>query len=278
MRKTEPSVFSGLHHLETKNLSIYKFPLFSNKKGLIHGISTRQGGVSRAAYRSLNLSYKVGDEPKNVEENRRRLVRALSLDEERLVQAQQVHKAEVAVLPVQDCAAQRPPRAVSGVDALITRTCGPVPLLLGADCPLILLYDEAIPAIALIHASWRGLLEGIIIKTLQTWEAAFGSRRERILAGISPSIGPCCYEVGEDFARAWEKSDFYASKFFIRRQGRLFFDLWQASEAQLLSVGLLPQNIYNPRVCTACNHRFFYSYRRSGGVTGRFGLLAALRE
>lgn len=283
-----------LFHSKRENLSIYQFPPLANKKGLIHGITTRQGGVSHRAYRSLNLSFKVGDTSENVKENRRRLARALNLEEEKITQGEQVHKAEVAILdePVRGRVAVHPTGVFPGVDALITKSNRPVLLLLGADCPLILLYDEATPALALIHASWRGLLGGIIPKSLRACEKAFGSRPEKILAGISPSIGPCCYEVGQDFARAWEKSKSPASKFFIRRQGRLFFDLWQAIQAQLLSGGLLSQHIYNPKVCTACNCEVFYSYRRSGpvqdsrpygqgseeGVTGRFGLLAALTE
>jgi hypothetical protein len=280
LRKSSNLISSGFLHSKKENLLIHKFPLLAHKKGLIHGISTRHGGVSRAVYRSLNLSFKVGDDPKNVKENRRRLAKASNLEEVSFVQAEQVHKAEVAILDdlTPDCEAERLPTVIPGVDALITKTCGPVPLLLGADCPLILLYDEATPAIALIHASWRSLLGEIILNTLQVWEAAFGSLPEKILAGISPSIGPCCYEVKEDFVQAWEKSDFCASEFFIHRQDRLFFDLWAATQAQLLSAGILPQNIYNPRVCTACNYEEFFSYRRSGGVTGRFGLFAALTE
>ena len=278
MRKTETLICSVLLHSKRENLSIYKFPLLSEKKGLTHGISTRQGGVSQGPYCSLNLSFKVGDTSENVRENRRRLAKALNLEEERFTQAEQIHGAEVAILDdlMPGCGGKRTSRAIPGVDALITKSSGPVLLLLGADCPLILLYDETTPALALIHASWRGLLGGIILKSLRAMNEAFSSRPERILAGISPSIGPCCYEVGEDFTQAWEKRSFRASNFFIHRQGRIFFDLWQASQAQLLSGGLLPQNIYNPKVCTACNYEVFYSYRRSGGVTGRFGLFAAL--
>jgi len=80
--------------------------------------TTRRGGVSRGAYRSLNLAYRVGDAARAVAANRRRLAAALGIAPGACVEAEQVHGTGIAVVE------QAPRRPIPGVDALVTSERG----------------------------------------------------------------------------------------------------------------------------------------------------------
>ena len=189
---------------------------------------------------------------------------------ERVAWGWQVHGADVATVNAGGFAGH--------VDALVTTMRG-VPLAtFTADCLAIVLVDAEAPALAVAHVGWRGAVRGATQAAVAAIVAA-GARPGRIRAAISPSIGPCCYEVDapviEQFAaaypdrgRAWMTPS--------NNAGHVMLDLWLANVAFLEEAGVTRTRIENPRVCTACHLDTFYSYRK--GHKGRLATVAALRS
>jgi YfiH family protein len=215
--------------------------------------STRVGGVSAAPFDSLNLGKLTEDAVENVTENRRRLCAELGADDERLTMNRQIHSATVN-------------RAHAGRkgepgDGLWSGEPGIPMLKLAADCVPIAVAraNGAAPALAVLHAGWRGLLEGVVAAGAR----ALGDGR---LAGVvGPSIGPCCYEVGPEVAEP------FAARFGpdVVRGRKL--DLWTSSERALRAAGV--ESVERVDLCTACHPELFFSHRRDAGRTGRQGVL-----
>jgi polyphenol oxidase len=215
--------------------------------------STREGGVSGGAYASLNLGLLTKDEPVNVEENRRRLCTEVDADPERLSLNRQVHGTTVR----RASAGDRHERA----DGLWTDEPGVPMLKLTADCVPIAFAREDGVALALLHAGWRGLLEGIV----GAGAAALGGT---LRAAIGPAIGPCCYEVGEDVAAAFR--DRFGAGVLRGRH----VDLSAAAERALRAAGV--ESVEHVDVCTSCRADLFFSHRRDGGRTGRQGVIGVI--
>jgi len=240
--------------------------------GLVHAIFTRLGGVSREPFATLNVSENVADTPAAVAENRARIYAHLGIEAAQVVTAGQVHGNRIALVTAAD-AGQTLPRT----DGLITATPGVALMLRFADCQPIILYDPEHHALALVHAGWRGAAQGIPRRAVEAMQRAFGSRPAALIAGLGPAIGPCCYTVGQDVAAAmgyalpdWQK--------VLEPQGenRWKFDLPAANAQLLADAGV--QNIEQTAICTACHTEIFFSHRGDGGQTGRFAVVAFLRE
>jgi YfiH family protein len=218
--------------------------------------STRLGGVSEGPFESLNLGRRTGDDVERVDENRRRLCSTIGADEEQLALGFQTHSTIVN-------RAQAGSRGIPG-DALWTDDPGVPMIALGADCVLIALArtngDE--PALALLHAGWRGLADGVV-------EAAAAALGGRLAAIVGPAIGPCCYEVGENVARRFR--DRFGPGIVSR--GKL--DLWTAAELAAREAGA--SNVERLELCTACRPDLFFSERRTGRPRGTQGVIGLVR-
>ena len=216
--------------------------------------TTRLGGVSEGPYASLNLGRKSGDEIERVDENRRIACDALGADLEKLALNFQVHSARV----LQAAPAMRGEHA----DGLWTEEPGLPILALSADClPVALVRADArTPAVAVLHAGWRGLLAGIV----EAGTSALG--RQALAAAIGPAIGPCCYEVGEEVATPFRER--FGDD--VVRESRL--DLWTSAERALRAAGVERVDRFDR--CTACEAETFFSHRRDAGRTGRQGVIA----
>jgi purine-nucleoside/S-methyl-5'-thioadenosine phosphorylase / adenosine deaminase len=223
--------------------------------------TTRVGGISGGAFESLNLGALTDDEPLNVVENRRRACDAVDADAVSATMAWQHHGAEVR---------QAEPRGIltpgtlfDRCDGLWSDEPGQAMMLLTADClPVALARDSGsrrLPALAVLHVGWRGLLAGIVARGA---EALGGGR---LAAAIGPGIGPCCYEVGEDVAEPFRG----AFGDVIVADGRL--DLWSAADQALRSAGC--EEVERTDLCTHCHPELFFSHRRDRGRTGRQGVV-----
>ena len=215
--------------------------------------STRVGGVSEGPYASLNLGRLSGDDVDRVDENRRRLCAEIGATPDRLALNRQVHSALVH-------RAQAGDRGAPG-DGLWTEEVD-VPLLaLTADClPIALarIGGEA-PAVAVLHAGWRGLLGGIVAEGVR----AVGGR---LHAAVGPAIGPCCYEVGAEVAEP------FAAAFGREVVRGRNLDLWNAAERALTDAGV--DRVERIDLCTHCNPELFFSHRRTGEPRGGQGVIA----
>jgi YfiH family protein len=216
--------------------------------------TTRVGGMSEGPYASLNLGRKSGDDVERVDENRRILCDAIGADLEKLALNYQVHSARM----VRAAPAMRGEHA----DGLWTDEPGLPILAMSADClPIVVVRaGPSKPAVAVLHAGWRGLLEGIV----EAGAHAVGGGS--LTAAIGPGIGPCCYEVGEEVAAPFRER--FGDD--VVREGRL--DLWTSAERALRAAGVARVDRLDR--CTACEPDTFFSHRRDAGRTGRQGVIA----
>jgi YfiH family protein len=191
------------------------------------------------------------------------------LETERGAWARQVHGAAVARVDAHGGFAGH-------ADALVT-TAARVPLsIFTADCLAIVLVDREAPALAIAHVGWRGTVRGAVQAAAAAVIAA-GARPERTHAVISPSIGPCCYEVDAPVIEAFSTAYPDGWRSWVTPAagpGHWMLDLWAANAALLEQAGVDPVRIENPRVCTACHVDTFFSYRK--GHQGRLATIAAL--
>ena len=155
-------------------------------------------------------------------------------------------------------------------DGLVTARRGLGLVGRSADCPLILLADEASGVAGMAHASWRGTVRMIAARLVEA-AANLGGSRERMIACICPSAGPCCYEVGRDVLEAAVGGiGPEARNFFVPRGDKFVLDLWSANRRQLELAGIEPGNIHIAGVCTLCRNDIFPSHRKEGASAGRF--------
>lgn len=248
--------------------------------GLVsHGFTTRHGGVSTGEFATLNMAFHVGDDPGHVLTNRERACRALEMNPAHLVAGQQVHGDRVAVVGKvhRGRGARSTEDALPATDALITGELL-VPLSsYYADCVPVFLLDPVRRVVGLAHAGWRGTYLDIAAKTVEAMGRFFGSRPGDCLAGIGPSIGPCCYEVDAPLVDLFkEHFPFWQDLLVPNPSGKWQLDLWEANRRVLLEAGLVPENIFTAGVCTCCRQDLFFSYRGSGGRTGRMAALIML--
>lgn len=237
------------------SLDLLTFEHLAAEPWLVHAISTRAGGVSVGRFASLNVSFSVGDERTNVEENLRRLRKALGADE--LFSAYQVHGNAVTL--VEPHTEPRPK-----CDVLITQSSERALMLRYADCTPILVADPKHRAVAAVHAGWRGSAVRAAGAAVRAMQEAFGTEPADVLAGIGPAIGPCCYQVGQDVVDA-----FADRPWLFDEQSRL--DLWAANRQALMETGVPAEQIEVAAICTQCQSDRFFSHRANGGVpAGRF--------
>jgi polyphenol oxidase len=193
-----------------------------------------------------------------------------------LLLVRQVHEAEVAVASPDR---QRPwPKPEA--DAIVCNDPSAAIVVRVADCVAILLAEESGRAVAAIHAGWRGTAKRAAIAGVAALQSRYGVRPERVVAAVGPSIGPCCYEVGESTREAFRKAGHHPSMldrwFTPRSNGKFHLDLWLATQDQLEGAGLSPGNVHVAGLCTKTHAGVFHSYRVDGEKAGRMaGLIRA---
>jgi YfiH family protein len=268
-------------YLEKQGRNIWqgKFSSFLHP-GLVHGISTRFGGVSRKPYDTMNLALHTGDAAQDVWKNRQLFCASLGLCVERLCTPEQVHGEQI--VRVLSSHAGRGSReyadALPHTDALITNERDLPLLLCFADCTPLLFYDPEHAAIGIAHGGWRGTVEKIGQKTVQAMHQQFGTRPQVCLAAIGPAIGPCCYEIGAEVVSCFRIAfGNRAEELLHEAEGGMHLDLWKANQVQLEEIGMPVSHIDRADTCTTCNSDLFFSYRADQGMTGRIGAVIALK-
>lgn len=235
-------------------------PSWETIPGLVHGFLGRDGGASTGEWSSLNLSFNAGDEPAAVKANWVRVRRECS--GVAIVTMRQVHGATVVRV-------DEPSPEVGPADGLVTGTPGIGLGVLTADCvPILMIAPQARVALA-VHAGWRGTIAGIGHAAVVAAERELGVEPEQLLAALGPAIGGCCYEVeahiGGELERRWG-----AMPDAWRRHGeRGRLDLRCANRKVLTAAGVPPGSMVEVGPCTACDTGRYFSYRASGGRTGR---------
>jgi polyphenol oxidase len=289
-----PRILAPWRLRRTRGLEVLELGPFRKLPWLLHGFSTRPGGVSPLeSEKVLNLGFLEWDTRENVLENRRLFQSALGAADLELIPLKQIHSDVIRIFP--QPAAAHPSKG----DASVTNRPG---LLLGiqtADCVPILLVDPKKRAVAAIHAGWRGTLARITQKAVGRMEFEFDTKPADLLAAIGPSIGPCCYEVAADFVTKFTAQFGDAADYFDEpRSGEepnplqwlnmkppghqpppknVHLDLRKANRSQLVAAGLLTKNIYLSDLCTACHTSLLFSHRREGPLAGRLMSVIGIR-
>ena len=252
---------------EVNNLFVYRFPHLTKYTEIRHGIFTRMAGFSQAPYNGLNISESVGDAPDATRKNR--LAVSGYFDGHELFFMHQVHGADIIFLDTDRETSPRDHKNPTG-DAAITNIPGKVLVVQVADCQPVLLYDPVRKVIAAVHSGWRGSLQNIIGKTIAAMADRFQCQPADIIAGIGPSLGPCCSE----FIHYRQE---IPESFWKYRKNENHFDFWKLSCDQMQEAGVREDHIQISGLCTRCRHDLFFSYRRQK-VTGRFAGAIALND
>lgn len=250
----------------------YQFEIFADCVGLKHFVSSGEksiGFVDEKAHVTI-------------QRYRRELAEAVGFNTDCLVTGQQVHSAHIESVTFKDKGrgAMEKESRLPETDALVTDEEEICLMVLSADCVPIILYDSVRQVIAAIHAGWRGTVARIVMETVQMMQTKFQCSPENILAGIGPSIGKCCFEVGAEVAQAFG-SVFPLTEHIIyesKKSGKYLIDLWEANRRQLLETGVQYEHIEVAGMCTVCHPDHFFSYRRDGERAGRFGAGIMLKK
>jgi YfiH family protein len=256
-------------------LPVLRSPLIG--PSFIHGFSTRVGGVSAAPYDTLNLGARWGDVLTSVEENRRRLLRAVGAAGPLYV-ARQVHGVAVVTVRAGDN-----PAAIGGIeaDALIASDAGVTLGVFVADCIPALIVDPRTGAFAAAHAGWRGTVAGVLPAAVRALAATFGARPGDLRVALGPAIGACCFEVGAEVADAFKVAMGGAAEGVIRPSPRglsakWHVDLKSANRVLLERAGVLPEAVDATPDCTCHDAARFFSYRRDRETGQQMGIVARL--
>jgi YfiH family protein len=270
---------------KSAGLQILELEQFRKFPWLVHGFSTRTGGVSILdGEKVLNLSFAEWDTREDVLENRNRFQSAIGAKDFALVAMKQMHSDVVQQFPA------APGHPCKG-DASITDRAGLLLGVLTADCVPILIVDPRKRAVAVVHAGWRGTLARVTEKAVGRMRAEFGSNPDDLLAAIGPAIGCCCYEVAAEFVPKFTAQFADAVDYFDEpRSGEepnplqwmnmappghqpppknVHLDLPKANHSRLLAAGLRAGSIFMSNLCTGCRTDLFFSYRKEGERSGR---------
>jgi YfiH family protein len=226
-------------------------------------MSTRVGGVSPEPL-GMNLSYKVGDDPENVVENRKRLFGSLGFSESECAIPHQCHSSNVQVVSR--------PGVYETCDGLITEVARLPLVVTVADCLPIVLFDPVKQVVGLVHAGWRGTVQGIAAEAVGLMVKHCGATANDMVAYLGPSAGVCCYEVGGDVAQLFSLDE------IDQRNDSLYLNLKKSNANQLIGCGVKEDNIEVAASCTVCNPQLFHSHRRERNLSGRMMAVVSLNN
>ena len=261
-------------------VSFITFPALGGESVVTHAVSTRVGGVSRGKLKGLNLSFKVGDEPLRVEENRLLFMKTLGIPVKNPATLTQVHGDGIKRIMKGESI---PLDGTLGEgDALMTDVPGVPLMILVADCLPILFFDPVHRVVGLAHAGWKGTVNHVGPKLLLKMVEEFGTRTADVKIALGPVIGSCCYEVGKDVSGKFQEVFPWAGDVLAPvGSDKHKLNLEEANARQLVEVGAAPENILRSGLCTIRRKDLFYSHRAeatAGEPTGRFGALIMLRD
>lgn len=294
--KNQPKTKTKSHRLRDEpgqRIEVLRAPSLAQVPWLVHGFSTRPGGVSTCyGGKTLNLGFTEHDTKKNVERNRALFLQAVGAEDKnsrfwRLVQMKQLHSSTVHRVDT------APAEPLAG-DGLITNTAGLLLAVKTADCVPVLVADVRRRAVAAFHAGWRGTAARVVEKGIGEMRRQFGSVPRDLRAVIGPSIRRCCYQVGAEVRAEFESQFPYGDDLFQEvfdanalhvRYPLLFLnqrapghgelgpeihlDLVEANKHQLQDAGIRKEHVSVMNGCTACDTARFFSHRAESGQTGR---------
>ncbi len=264
---------------KNNNLLYLTIPSFVETNLVNHCFTTKAGGVSLKPYEGLNLGTNTLDKKEYIEKNYSIISSELGINPRDIIISDQVHDDRILrINKYHQIGKDIFNTKLKGIDGLITNEKNVALITLYADCVPIFFLDTENEVVGLSHAGWRGTVKKIGKKTVEKMVKEFDSDPSKILVGIGPSIGPCCYEIDEKVIRKFEQEYKYLNDFVVKKSNsKYILNLWAANKISLLEAGLKEENITISNVCTKCNNNLFYSYRGNNGITGRMAAIIQLK-
>ncbi len=243
---------------------------------IIHGMSGRRPGDGHDG----DVGHGRGTTPEVIEANRTAFLDAVAIAPDALTVGRQTHGTRVEVVDAVSRGRGRFPEfdGFPATDGLVTADPTVALGVIVADCVPIVIYDPVAHAVGVVHAGWRGTVGGIAVEAVETMKRAFGSNPADLIAGIGPSIGPCCYQVGDDVIEAWNASELDRTGAAVCAGGT-HFDLWSANRIALAAAGVDERRVEISGVCVRCQIERYFSYRAAGSgaaTAGRMLMVAQL--
>lgn len=267
---------SMLRRIIRGGLDVLAAPELDEEYGISVTFTGRSGGVSEGPFAGLNLSYNVGDGHRAVSANRGRLAKAIGISPDGWVACQQVHGARVRVVGPMERGRGGLDfhSALPRTDGLITGISGLALTVLTADCvPLVLVAPQEM-FIGVAHAGWKGVLAGVCEVALNRLMDVSRCGPDRVMVFLGPHIGGCCFQVDQVIKRDFANK--FGQRVIVEGTGsNKTIDLGAACVQSLAEAGLEERNVFSAGVCTCCDDGYF-SYRRSGGLTGRQAVMVAV--
>ena len=272
-KTTEIKEENGVPYIVFKNLEL---------PGIVHGFSTRLGGVSEGIYSTMNLSFHRGDDMDAVMENHRRLAQAVGYDYRRLVFSDQVHETVIRKITEEDAGKGITRESdITETDGLMTNVKDLPLITFYADCVPVFFYDPVKEVVAMNHSGWRGTVKNISLHMVEALNKEYGCEASDLICAVGPPICQNCYEVSEDVAEAFQ--DAYLPEQYDKMtkkigNGKYLLDLHRANYYNLTGAGILPDHINVTDICTCCNPDFLFSHRASHGKRGNLGAVIMLKS
>lgn len=258
-----------------------QFPILK-KYPVVHGFSTRLGGVSQGDCATMNLSFTRGDRLEDVKKNHYLLAEAVGYDVKQLVLTEQVHSTHILRVGKKDCGQVfQSDRDIKETDGLVTDELGVMLMTFFADCVPLLFYDTKKQAVGNAHSGWRGTVQRMGQKMVERMGQEFGSEPEDIVAVVGPSICQDCYEVSEEVIQEFQKAfdgKYGDDLYYKKPNGHYQLDLWQANRIILEEAGLRPEHICVSGLCTNCHPDLLFSHRFTKGKRGNLAAVIGLPE
>lgn len=274
--------YEVLQEREKNQVPYLVFPSLEEIPDIVHGFSTRLGGVSKDHLFSMNFSFSREENRENVMENFRRMGQAVGFSNDQLVLSDQTHTTNIKIVTKEDRGKGiLRERDYHDIDGMITNQPGVVLVTFFADCVPLFLVDPVKKAIGLSHSGWRGTVNKMGLVTVQKMQETFGSKPEDILAAIGPSICQDCYEVSEDVILQFQENfdqNVQNQLYYQKENGKYQLNLWKANEIIFREAGILPHHIFTTDLCTCCNPQLLYSHRASKGMRGNLGAFLGIVE
>jgi|TARA_B110001452_G_scaffold43998_1_gene33678 polyphenol oxidase len=229
-----------------------KLSNFSNVK---HCFFSKNGGVSKNIYNSLNCGLGSNDSRKNVLNNLSIVSKKIEINKNDLFLMNQKHSNKVVIIDESNKNIQR-----VDADALITKIKNIAISVLTADCVPILIYEKKNNIVACVHAGWRGAINGVVENTLN--QIIKMNKNNNIYVAIGPCIGLKNYEVDKEFYNKFCRKDKINENFFLStKNDKFLFDLRKYINFKIIKFDV--SYIENIELDTYDEKENFFSFRRS---------------
>ena len=243
--------------------ALYDFP------DLIHGFTTRFGGVSTGDYATLNLNFNRSDSESNVKKNYEILSHELGVPLNNMVLSHQVHDKKILKVGKEHSGMGIVrERSYDNIDGLVTQEPCLMLVTYYADCVPIYFYDPYNRVMVLSHSGWRGTLLDIGGETIRIMKESYGCSPENVYIAFGPHIKTCCFEVDKDVAEAFQSAYAWSENYITKRADKWIIDLERIIIRNLIKQGVSEEKVSGCRVCTKCHSDVFFSHRGSQNQTG----------